>query len=212
MEKLECTRNPKGKMASIECEATSIGDRGMRLSFDAYLSQSVNSVYMHGLIYYSRDLITFQKLPANIWENICAWLAGKKSSWLLDNAFSQALPYSNINHSCPYVGRVFAKVDNFSFDKVEMEPLVPHGRYRLEINLTEGYRGRVLGTTKTHFRINKPKKHWRKKLPINQMILWSNMQMRGKKVIKSKLFKPWSLVREIVVVVTYRLWRKKIVE
>lgn len=44
--------------------------------------------------------------------------------------------YSNMNHSCPYVGLIFVKVENISINTFVFEQLLPAGRYRCDFNLS----------------------------------------------------------------------------
>ena len=58
--------------------------------------------------------------------------------------------YSNFDHPRTLKGNMFLKIDNISMDKFPLEPLLPSGRYRFDVNLTEANRKNVIATGKLY--------------------------------------------------------------
>lgn len=52
-------------------------------------------------------------------------------------AISKVLNYTNLSHPCPYNENIIIKINNISVDAIQIEPLLPAGRYRIDINLTK---------------------------------------------------------------------------
>lgn len=79
----------------------------------------------------------YQKYGGQHWEDVCGWLAGKEKAFILDWTLKKVMNYTNINHPCPLEGYIYLKYKNISVDHFPFEQLMPSGRYRLDVNLTE---------------------------------------------------------------------------
>lgn len=110
-------------------------------------------MWVHTVFYY-KYAYTYQKYAIDLWENMCDWLGKKTKSYLLDWTIGRAQRYTNINHSCPYEGVVYLKADNISIKQFPIEPLLPSGRYRMDINITEGNRKTSIFVGKVFFSIS----------------------------------------------------------
>lgn len=96
---------------------------------------------MHGVFYHKFNGIVYHKFPIDLWENLCDYLDDRSAkSYLLNWTVGRILKYSNMNHSCPYVGLLYAKNDNISIANFPFEPLIPSGRYRVDGAFTEADR------------------------------------------------------------------------
>lgn len=71
-------------------------------------------------------------------------MVSKKKSHILDWAVKKVQNFTDFNHPCPIEGNVFVKTNNISLDNFVMEPLLPSGRYRLDVNFTEGNKARTV--------------------------------------------------------------------
>ena len=100
------------------------------------LRQPLVAAWIHAVIYYKYN--TYQKIATEYWDDVCAWVSGNRFSYYLDFMKPVIRNYSNFNHSCPYMGRVFGKADNISVQHFIIPQIVPAGRYKIEVNLTEG--------------------------------------------------------------------------
>lgn len=87
--------------------------------------------------------MTYQRFVIDLWENPCDWLRGKRA-FILDWTVGKALKYSNINHPCPYRDQIYVKADNISMVDFPVEQLFPAGRYRVDINITDGTKKKLL--------------------------------------------------------------------
>lgn len=102
------------------------------------LRQPLTAAWFHGVIYYK--YYTYQRIATEYWDDACAWIAGKRTSYILDYMKPLISSYSNFNHTCPYTGLVIAKADNISVQRFVIPQIVPAGRYKVEVNITEGDR------------------------------------------------------------------------
>lgn len=55
----------------------------------------------------------------------------------MDWILPKMMKYTNLNHTCPYNGYVFLKVDNISLNDFAFPQLIPAGRYRTHISVQE---------------------------------------------------------------------------
>lgn len=115
----------------------------MKFDLFANVSKPVEDMWIHGVIYFKYN--TYQKIATEYWDNPCDWIAGRSTSFLLDFARPVILKYSNCNHTCPYVGAVYARSSNISAQALTFPQIVPAGRYRIDFNVTEGDRKTLLG-------------------------------------------------------------------
>lgn len=126
----------------------------MRCNVWANLSEPLHDAWFHAVYYYRFNRMTYQKFPIDLWENICSWIGNKTKSYILDWTFGKVLQYSNINHTCPYQGEVFVKVNNISISKFPFEQFLPAGKFRIDINITSGNRKIVFAMTQLFISIS----------------------------------------------------------
>lgn len=74
----------------------------------------------------------------------------KEKLYILDYLRPLAEKYTNMYHSCPYVGKILMKADNMSIHEFAIPQIVPAGRYRIDLNITEGYFGKTLVDAKIY--------------------------------------------------------------
>lgn len=152
-ERLQCLQNQGDSLASINCEMKRISRDNFKIDILINLTQPVKDVWIHGVAYFK--YIHYQKFPVDLWEDLCGWLAGKSKSYLLDWGVKKLLKYSNLNHNCPYENAVYVKNNNITLKDIHaFEVFLPSGRFRLDVNLTEGYRGKVFFMMKMYITIS----------------------------------------------------------
>lgn len=84
-----------------------------------------------------------------MWEDFCGFMSGEKKNLVLALAYPLFIKYTNVNHTCPYLpGSYFFKIDDFYVNTAAPLFLVPAGRYRLEININEGFEGPLVAKSK----------------------------------------------------------------
>lgn len=137
------TRNPNSTILShVKCDVKLVARRTLKFDIVGNLTRPLRRAWLHAVAYYRYT--NYQKYALDLWEDLCGWLDGKKKSYILDWTVKRVQDYTNVNHPCPIEGHVFVKTDNISLDKFTTEPLLPSGRYRLDVNFTEGKKGNVL--------------------------------------------------------------------
>ena len=142
-ERLVCQPNPETNIFSyFKCEIKHVSRRHLRIHLELNLTRPLRGVHVHSVAYYKYN--TYQRWAINLWEDVCGWLNGTKRSYFMDFTVKKVLNYSNFNHPCPYEGNMFLKVKNISEDNFPFEHLVPSGRYRLDVNLTEENKEKVI--------------------------------------------------------------------
>lgn len=92
-------------------------------------------MWVHIVSYYKDK--TYKRFALDMWGNVCEWLDGKTKSFALEWLIGTVRQYANINHSCPFEGLITMTMKNMSVNKFLLEPLIPVGRYRLDISVAE---------------------------------------------------------------------------
>ncbi len=116
----------------------------------------MNNLWLHGMLYYKFNGLTYQKFPVDLWEDACSWLRGRQKgtqqAHILDWTIGNMIEYSTLNQStCPLFGYHYFRNDNFSFNVFKFKPLLPSGRWRLDLEFTDGYMSDVIAAGYAHF-------------------------------------------------------------
>lgn len=145
---------PNTIVSDINCDVKYVSRDHLKFNVSVNLSEPLNDDWMHTVANYKFNQFSYQRFAIDFWDNACDWISGKSKSLVLDLTFGRVLNYSNVNHPCPYEGHVFLKVDNISIKHFPMEPLIPSGRYRVDANLTDGNRKKVLAMASMYLSVS----------------------------------------------------------
>lgn len=152
-ERVICKAHPGSVITKLICDIKYI-DRNGNLKIDAWMniSKSIDNVWIHAVPYYRYN--TYHRIANELWEKPCDWLAGTTKSYIMDWTVGRMLKYTNLNHTCPYVGRMYFKVANISMSNFPIPPIMPSGRYRVDVELTESDRKNVLASAQFYSSIS----------------------------------------------------------
>lgn len=155
-ERFECGVGPGVAFATIRCDVRKISQQDMKMHMQMNFSEQLNGVWVHGVFYYRYNAHSYQRFPIDLWENVCAWLdkGAQHHSYFLKWTGQNVRKFSNLNHSCPYSGNVWIKVDRIPINSLVMLPFMPSGRYRVDLNVTNGYNKKPFMITKFFFSIS----------------------------------------------------------
>lgn len=98
------------------------------------MTRPIRTAWIHGIFYHKFNGLVYQKFPIDLWENLCDWISGKKQAYILEWTFGRILNYTNFNHPCPFFGYYYIFANNISIDHFVVEPLLPSGRYRIDVD------------------------------------------------------------------------------
>lgn len=129
------------------CIVKRIDRNNIKIDGLATLSKPVDDVWFHAVGYYKYN--TYTKIATELWENGCDlirnFIAGKKFLFFPTYLIPFVTNYTNVNHECPFSGQMWIRANNLSIQFFALPQIVPAGRYRLDISITEGNREKVLG-------------------------------------------------------------------
>lgn len=145
-ERFECGNYPNATLQFSKCDVRLISRKAMKFDIVGHLNHPVKSAFMHTVLYYRYN--TYKKYAWDLWEDFCGYLDGSKKSYFLDFTLKRVLNFTNVNRPCPFEGDVFVKINNISLEKLPFEPLLPAGRYRLDINFTDSSKKHIIFTSK----------------------------------------------------------------
>lgn len=139
LDRLVCPKSlPDSIGQSLRCNLKHVSRTNVKVSAYVNLTRPVNTCFFHGIFYYKFNGITFHKFPIELLEDFCGWMNGTSRSYLMEWSFSKVLKYSNMNHTCPYVGPIWIKADSIREDSFTFEnSLMPSGQYRVDLNVME---------------------------------------------------------------------------
>lgn len=134
--------------------ADRIGTRRLAMHFDATFHQPLNVINVHTVFYFR--YFTYKKFPIDLWEELCSWRNGTKRSYILDWTLGKSLQF--VKHDgdllCPLFGNYSLNIDSISQDYFAIPPMVPSGRYRMDLNVTEADRNNVIVASKLFFAVS----------------------------------------------------------
>ena len=104
------------------------------------LIQEIREISVHFELYYR--FATYRKFMIDIWEDMCGYLESHDSAKVrvMNLIFKNIHNLTNVHHACPYNGTVFIRSERYSFENFAFEPLLPSGRYRIDLNYTNDKR------------------------------------------------------------------------
>lgn len=109
-------------------------------------NRTIKTVFIHYDVFYQFSTNEWRRFLLEVWEDFCAYMAGDKRNILLGTIHPLYAKHTNVNHTCPYYpGTYFVKINNVSVNAFAPLQFVPAGRYRVVLNMHEGYKGRLLG-------------------------------------------------------------------
>lgn len=122
-------------MSWDRCEIKYISRHNLKIHLESTFDQPVKTIWAHGILYYRYN--TYQKYAIDLWEDMCGFFSGTAHSYFMVWLMSKMQNFTNLNHACPITGTVFLKVNNISANQFTIEPLLPAGRYRFDLDLTK---------------------------------------------------------------------------
>lgn len=132
-----------------------VSQRDMKLFLRVNFSEPMNSIWIHGVFYYKYNAHSYQRFPIDLWEDVCAWLKGNSHVYFLKWTAENVLSFSNMNHTCPYNGSLLINIARMPINRIIMlEPFLPSGRYRVDLNATNGFKKPAFMTSKFFFGIS----------------------------------------------------------
>lgn len=132
-------------VSSCLIEAKYIDRNHVKVNASIKLNESIYDMWLHTVFYYRFNRLTYSKFPIDLWEDLCGWIAGTTKSYIADWLLGKYVhQYTNFNHTSPYFGEIFLKINNISTTFFGFEQLLPAGKYRVEANFTNEYRKNLL--------------------------------------------------------------------
>lgn len=77
--------------------------------------------------------VRWQKFLIDVNTDLCAYMAGKVKSVLMDQIVPLTNLFSNLNHTCPYTGQIIAKDVELGFKYLRFA-IIPAGEYRVDLH------------------------------------------------------------------------------
>ncbi len=133
MERVVCPKTqPESAFQDFYCDIKFVSRYHLKFNAHWNFTRPTDHAWLHGVFNYKFNGLVYQKFPIDLWEDACAWLSGEKPAYILQWTFGRVLNYTNIG-TCPFFGYYYLHTKNISMDHFVVEPLLPSGRYRLDI-------------------------------------------------------------------------------
>lgn len=140
LEKMICKSYPGSKVTDLKCTLKNIDRYHLKADISFNITEPIDNMYYHIEPYFK--FTRYTRIAGHIWEDLCGWLAGKRTSFLSNYYMPILQKYSSFNHTCPYSGYTFIKFDNISMETFAFPQILPAGRYYLDIYVTESDRSK----------------------------------------------------------------------
>lgn len=175
-----CIPNPESDIIWNHCVARHISHHHVKFHIEGDFIVPISSLWVHTVVYYKYN--TYQKYAIDLWEDFCGFLNKTANSYFVKFIFGNIMNYTNLNYPCPYFDRFYLKVDNFSIEKLLIEPLVP-----IEF---KKFRKNAFHFKQLIYSVRKPKKNSPKTLhPILHNNKFHRLTLSRTVVIIFRLFK-----------------------
>lgn len=141
---MECAVSGK-YISNLTCIMQPVARNTFRMLLVTTLVRPVDNVWVKFDVNYRYS--TYRSIIARF-EDACEYFREKN---IVRGAMLHVLSqnfgnYTNFNHTCPYEGDVILRSDRFSADNFRVVPLVPSGRYYLNVSFFEGGKKNWMGS------------------------------------------------------------------
>ncbi|XP_022227176.2 uncharacterized protein LOC111077280 [Drosophila obscura] len=147
---LECSPNPK-ITANVSCILKAVNWNKAVAQMDMYLVEPVKNITIH-LKIFKRDYSNkYHPFLVDVVVNLCDIIGRRNYSPYGKFIWGLFKRYTNVNHSCPFMGHIFAR--DFFVDESVVPMKLPLGHYLLALTPFENYREKppqTLGSIKLY--------------------------------------------------------------
>lgn len=155
LERAHCIEAPKSGFSINKCVLKSISRDRISADGQGTLNRTMTSLFLHFEVFYKFSNNEYRRFMFDLWQDICAFFGGSKGNPLLERNLPKFLPFTNVNHSCPYQpGLYFIKFSNISANAFAPMQFLPSGRYRLHLSVYDSFKGTRMGTLKVYASIS----------------------------------------------------------
>lgn len=136
LERVLCRTFPGSKISSVSCNVKHIDRKNLKILVAANVTTKLQEIFVVVKPYFKFN--TYTRIAGHIYASLCDWIAGKKSHFITDFYLKELINHTNANHTCPYFpGQLLLKIDNISTQEFGFPQIMPAGRYRLDVSITE---------------------------------------------------------------------------
>lgn len=155
LERIEYKMFEEGIFSYYNIELKPIAHNVYRINATAILLRRCDTMWAHIILYYR--YATYQKFLIDLWEDVCGFLDGVVTGPLtkigMDNLKTLDVEL-NFPKKCPLrPGQLSIVHRSLNYSNVVI-PLLPAGRYRLDIFMSAKRNGSIQGQTQTYFSIS----------------------------------------------------------
>ncbi|KAH8270825.1 hypothetical protein KR018_005797, partial [Drosophila ironensis] len=141
IKKSECIVNQE-YIDNVSCVLKPISWTRSEISMDCDLKVNLTDIKMVVDVFYKDSSNMYHPFAVKFTFDICHLLRGKEMNFLEKYAKEHFLNMTNLNHSCPIVGHVYAR--KFRLDETWF-PHLPLQTYKIRFHFSNGKPARYLG-------------------------------------------------------------------
>ncbi|KAH8396870.1 hypothetical protein KR215_005758, partial [Drosophila sulfurigaster] len=131
---------PTEVAVNLTCSIKAVNWNKATAEMDAYLLRPIDNISVHFELFKKDYANQYKKFLINIRFNLCDVISKRDTLIYGTIAWKLLKRFSNVNHSCPLDGHLFAR--NLYMDESYV-PIFPLGFYQLRINFTEYLNNRI---------------------------------------------------------------------
>lgn len=149
---IECVVN-KDFISEYKCEMRPVAPNVFKMNGTVVLKRPFDNIWVHFQAYYRYS--HYQKFIDH-WEDVCDFFKSINKAPMLKMLFDTFLHnkvHFNFELQCPVKGTAIVYHPNANMSHFTL-PLIPAGRYRVDLNITKGKNGIQFVFAQIHFKIS----------------------------------------------------------
>lgn len=150
-ERIECDEPNHDFISQFKCEMRPVAPNVYRTNFTVHLRKPTANIWVYTSLHYRYS--TYQRI-AHQWEDLCYYLRHGTHAPVLKVMHENLKAMGTLIYTsqCPMTEFIFTQ-ERFNASLFVI-PLVPSGRYRIDLNVTQGKNGRYIHFRKFYFHIS----------------------------------------------------------
>ncbi|XP_055915763.1 uncharacterized protein LOC129948775 [Eupeodes corollae] len=139
--KNNCIVHDPKTIQNISCSVKPLNRTTTAVNISGYIIRNVSNLLINAQLF-KKSEINYRPFLVNVTENYCDYFSKNKGGAYMRLVAPIYMPYTNMNHTCPFYGYGFLKDLPISRDK--LPKFWPPGSYRLDLLAYEKNYGKLL--------------------------------------------------------------------
>ncbi|XP_055921164.1 uncharacterized protein LOC129952556 isoform X1 [Eupeodes corollae] len=149
VQRVSCTVHDETSVSLEMCMSKAVNRTTTFIHVAGNFTKEVKTLLVHSQLF-KKSEIKYRPFLVNVTDNFCDFFSKKVGGAYLRIVWPLIMPFTNINHQCPYYGYHFIK--NLPIDDDKLPEVWPVGIYLLKITFLDGPNNKLL-TADVYFEV-----------------------------------------------------------